>query len=73
MIKYNIKLNSSHLITEAIESRAFIELDLSGMYCQKCKTDTQIDFTDGRHGQVDFIIVACCDDFERRIKDKLNL
>lgn len=72
MIKYEIKLGAKYLNSEARGKRdEILKPQLRGMHCRKCTHDTIIEFVEIDQ-IVSWHIHACCYEFEKRIKDKLN-
>lgn len=71
MIRYKTQVGSKHMNIEARELRDSMKSYTSGMYCRKCKTDTEIIFVEDGYGHLIPKINACCPDFELRIRSKI--
>lgn len=74
MIRYKTHLGFKHLNARVRETRDYVyKPALKGMHCRKCSTDTEIKFVPDSYGAFFTEIDACCQDFNNRIKDKLEI
>jgi hypothetical protein len=71
MIKYKTQVGAKHLNMEARELRDTMKPHFKGMYCRKCKTDTEIIFVNDGYGHLKPVINASCPDFELRIRKRI--
>lgn len=57
---------------QAREFKDIGKAHLRGMHCRKCGVDTTIGFIDDGYGYLTYKIDACCQEFKRRIEDKIQ-
>ncbi len=77
-IKYNTTTGAAHINRKAIILRDMVlKPRLSGMNCKKCGVDSVINFEQHKgfpgSGSVDWVLDACCYEFEQRIYEKLGV
>jgi len=72
MIKYKIKTGDKTENAKARAIRDQVYKKLKNMRCGCGGGDTIIDFIINNDGYVKGQIIACCDEFEFRIRKKLN-
>jgi hypothetical protein len=77
-IKYNTSTGALHINKKAIILRDMVlKPKLSRMNCKKCGIDSEINFQQHQgyagSGSVDWVLVACCHEFEQRVYEKLEV
>ncbi len=71
-IKYDTVTGASDTNRKAQDQRKTVyEPKLKGMRCAKCNQDTVIRFVHTGSGYVNGEIEACCEEFEKKINDKI--